>query len=248
MTRPFEDALREELMAAARRPPRRRLVPPLAAVAVVAFAAIVAATTLLSPDQAAADVEVTTADGRVTVRLNDTQNSPEDIEIATGDADLVVRVEGVPAGPSQIGRFVGEFATDADVTEVERLDVDGSTYMAFSVPEGWPGELTVYLGQRAAESEPYRVASDAYAVGEPLACSGTFGGPLAGVVDVLEGFEVSVQVFDEQQQPSAPLTLDDAMEAGYGDELVTGAVATSSTSLLVHVGRHTPMPAEVPEC
>jgi hypothetical protein len=249
MISPFEDRLRDELVRATTRRRERRTPMVLTGlvVAAVAVVAAVLSSAVLSTDPASADVEVTQENGRVIVRLTDLENSPDAVEAATERAGLDVSVEGVPTGPSHVGRFVGDFATDANAVDVEKLDADGVTYMAFSLPEGWPGALTIHLGQPAREGEAYRIASDAYAPGEPLACSDTLGKSLSTVVDLLDGLDVVVQAFDSQQQPSAPMSLEAAIDDGLGEEAITGATATSTATVLIDVGRVVP-PREYPRC
>lgn len=243
VTRPFEDALRDELMAATRRRPRRRARAGLAAVALV-VGGLVAASLATDSQPASADVEVTHEDGRVIVRLTDLENTAADVEAATDAEGLDVRVEAVAAGPSQVGRFVGDVSTDGDVRDVERFEVDGVTFTAFSIPEGWTGTLTLFLGRAAAPDEPYQSSADAFAIGEPLACSDALGAPLASIVQLLDGLDVAVLVFaDGQVLPQ--MTLSEAIETGHGNDPITGAAAVSSTKVVVDVGRS--VPPEAPE-
>lgn len=245
---PFERALRDELMAAARRPPRKRLPrTALAAIAAVAAITLVIGVSVTGdPTPAGADVEVTRADGRVIVRLTDQANRPEEIQAALEPEGLDIRVAGAPVGPSNVGRFVGQIATAADLVDLEHIRVDGVTFMGFSLPEGWDGTLTLLVGRPAAPGETYEAASNAFAPGEPLACTDTLGDPLRDVAARLDDYTVAV--LDYTRSGAAPrLDLAEALTHGLGDQSISGAVLVSADEVVVFVGRHAP-PAEAPEC
>lgn len=243
MTRSFEDRLRDELMAATARPRRRnsRIV-----VVSVASAALALTALMTSLDTAAADVEITHQDGRVVVRLTDFANTPEEIEAATEAAGLDIKVDAVPTGPSSVGRFVGQEATSADFENLERIDADGVTFVAFSLPEDWDGSLTLLLGRPAKAGEPYVAFTSAYAPGEPLACTGTLGRPLSELSPYVDGLDVSVQTFGDGR-PVDLVPLNARTLAELGAEAITGATALSSSSLIVDVGGLSPTGAN-PEC
>ncbi len=248
MTAPFEQALRDELMAAARRPPRRRAPrAALAAVAaVVALAVVIGSSLTRDPTPAGADVEVTHENGRVILRLTDLANTPEEIEAALDPEGFDIRVTAVPVGPSNVGRFVGQVATDADLVDLDFIRVDGVTYLGFSLPEQWDGSLTLLLGRRAGAGEGYATASNAFAPGEPLACSGALGDPLHEVAAHLDGYTITV--VDHRRVDAAPqLDLATALAQGLGSEPTTGAVRLSADLIVLSVGTHAP-PAEAPEC
>jgi hypothetical protein len=206
----------------------------MALVGLALMAAIVGGLLLRSPAPAAADVEITHDNGRVVVRLTDLEATPAEIEAAASTEGLDIHVEQVPSGPSHVGRFVGEEVTSGGFTDVEHLDMEGVTFVAFSLPEDWAGKLTLLLGRPARAGEGYVAFTDAYAVGEPLACSQTLGGPLSALSEHLDGFETSVQTFADGQ-PDQVIDLDEALESGLGDAIVSGATATSPTSVVVDV-------------
>jgi hypothetical protein len=211
----------------------------------LAVGGLLAVSLIADPRPANADVEITHRDGRVIVRLTDLANTVEDVEAATDAEGLDVRVEAVPAGPSQVGRFVGDVSTDGDGVDVERTEVDGVTFMAFSVPEDWDGTLTVFLGRPARPDEPYQSATDAFATGEPLGCSNTLGMPLGSVTELLDGFDVTVLRF-ENGRPLPQMPLLEAIETGHGTDLITGAAGISSSKVVIDVGRSIPPQAPAP--
>lgn len=232
MSRPFEDALRTELMRSIRNPSRRPRRLGIVAVAGIA-ALVIALTSLIDTDTARADVEITREHGRVEVLLTDLKTSAEDVRAALAEEGLSVIVRDAPVGPSNVGRFVGESTTPGDVRDVRRVSEVGVAFMGFSIPDDWDGTLTVLLGRPARDGEPYELFSDAYAPGEPLACSGTLGGRLSDATGALEGYEVSVRAEDESPLP--PTDLYTALRDGRGEEIMTSGFALSATELLITV-------------
>lgn len=246
MATDYESALRAELMAATRRPRRRRsVIVATGGIAVIILAVLLTTIGGPAPRPAAADVEVRHEAGRVIVRLTDRKNSPEEIERATDEAGLDVRVEAVPAGPSNAGRFVGELASKGGVGNVEKIETSDVSYMGFSLREDWTGRLTLQLGRHAEPDETYSTLSNAYAEGEPLACSGTLHEPLARVLPYVDGLNVRVLSFDGTEPRQLPL--DEALAQGLGAKPITRADALSPTELLIHVEGTLP-PPDVAEC
>jgi hypothetical protein len=234
----FEAALRDELQRAVRRPTPRRLGVLAAAVGAVAAGALAAAS-VLAPGSAAADVKITRENGRVTVLLTDRANDADAIEAALNAEGLDIRVTSAAAGPSNLGRFIAESASDGAPVALERIETEGATFMGFSIPEDWKGTLTVVVGRAAQVGEAYRTFSDAYAAGEPLACTGTLGQPLVQASAQLELYDVQVQVF-VNGSPEPPVSLAAALDAGYGGSLITGATAMSPETILVDVAERMP--------
>jgi len=118
--------------------------------------------------------------------------------------------------------------TTPDLTEddLDRIDhlVDTS-----ELREG----LQAALSQLSREA--YRAFSDAYAEGEPLACSGTLGRPLEQLAPHVEGLDVRVTPYEEGL-PRGQVPLDEALESSLAAEPVTGATALSASDLHVSVG------------
>lgn len=248
MTSPFERALRDELMTATRRPPRRRVARSgLAGVLAVAATALLIGSSLLGdPTPAGADVEVTHENGRVIVRLTDLANTPEAIEAALDPEGLDIHVASAPVGPSNVGRFVGQLTTDADIVDLDYIRVDGVTFMGFSLPEHWDGSLTLLLGRAAGPGEVYETSSNAFAPGEPLACTGALADPLTDVAARLVGYNVTVLDYTDPGV-TPQLELADALDQGLGDELTRGAVLVAADRVVLSIGSHAP-PTEAPEC
>jgi len=247
----FEAALRDELMAAARRPPRRRGEKVAVAAVLVAFVAgltWLAVGSISSSPPAAADIHVSHKDGRVIVRLTDFKNTPEQIERATDKAGLDVRVRRAPAGPSNLGRFVGYVASEGAEDLHRAVDANGTTFVAFSLPEHWPGRLTLELGSPANPGEVYRAFSDAFAKGEPLACSGALGQPLRSIAARLDHDGATVVRFSAGGRPGRTLTLDQALHQGLSTLPITSALAISSNQIQIDVGGPPPVKPEPATC
>ena len=186
------------------------------------------------PEPAAADVEVRQRNGRVIVTLTDRESSPEEIERATDKAGLDITVREQPAGPSNVGRFVG-YVESAGAVDQGFVRGDATTFATFSLPSDWPGRLTLSLGRPAAPGEAYRAFSDAYAEGEPLACSATLGRPLEQLAPHVEGLDVRVAAYTDGM-PSGQVPLDEALGTTLAAEPVTDATALSASDLIVSVG------------
>jgi hypothetical protein len=245
----FGAALRDELMDATRRPPPpdRRRAALLAAGAVAALVVALVVVAFAPFDRgsqpASAEVDVSHQGGQVRVRLLDRRTTPSEIERATAAAGLDVQVALVPVGPSKVGRFVS--AINEGGPEVEEQEVRGDSFLAFSVPEGNPGRLTLELGRAARDGERYGHGSDAFAPGEPLACLDLIGEPLTALRPHVRGLRVRV---------SAPLLgrpfvpFDEAVATGLGGEPISAVAAEAADALAVTVGAPPPPGAEPERC
>jgi hypothetical protein len=234
-TRDYEAALRAELMAAAGRSRLRRHRSRLA-VAAAGIAAVVVMGVLVtavdSPAPAAADVDVHRKGGRVVVTLTDRENTPEEIEAATDKAGLDIQVQAKPAGPSRVGRFIGYVESVGSVDQ-GFVQGDRTSFARFSLPIDWPGRLLLYLGREAEPGESYLSGSNAYAAGEPLACTKTLGQALERLAPLVKGFTVRIHPYDANLQPLDEVSLVEALDRGLGTETVTRVLAISSSELLV---------------
>jgi len=243
--RTFVDALGDELYAAAvrrsspravARRQRRRLLAPLgtaaAVVAVVAGSLLVVA----RPDTAQASLRVEIADGRLVVTLVDLVQRPEDIQEELAEAGLDVSVVAVPVGPSAVGRFVGEVATELPA-ELHITDGGRSTFSGFSLPLGWSGSLELYVGRTARTGESYAAASDAFAPGEPLACSEVSGRPATLVLALAEerGLTLSFLALLPGDAGWQPVSTNDVAAGPFADWVVVAATATSADHVLVRI-------------
>jgi hypothetical protein len=187
MSPDFVSELRAELVGAAhrlhhrrirRRRIARRAAIAAAVVAVVGLGAGLAATTYDSAP-AAAGVQVVTVDGRLVLTVEGVAVAPNAVESALHDHDIDADVVAVPVGPSLVGRFlVGSIEGDEHAVI---LDLHGGTFTGFSIPLDYGGHLVLDLGRPARPGEMYHRGSDAFADGEPLACSDLLGQPLTAV-------------------------------------------------------------------
>jgi hypothetical protein len=243
--RPFVDALGDELYAAAvrrtspravARRQRRRVLAPLgtaaAAVAVVAGTLIVVA----GPDTAQAAVQVEVADGRVVITLVDLEQRPEAIEAELAEAGLDVSIVAVPVGPSTVGRFVGDVATELP-PELHVTRGGRTAFSGFSLPLGWPGSLELHVGRAARDGEAYAAVSDAFAPGEPLACSEALGGPaqLALALAQERGLTASFLALLPGDAGWQRVDAQDVAAGPFGAWVVMAANATSADDVVVRI-------------
>ncbi len=240
MTSDFHSRFREELLTSISRRPRRRT--RLVAGSALVGAILAGAVTLLGPAPAEAGVLVTRDDGRVEVLLTDLESSADEVQRVIAEAGLNVQVEAAPVGPSNVGRFVGNTTTGSGLEDIEYVAGAGAAFMGFSIPDHWTGALDILIGRMAAGGESYTIFSDAYAPGEPLACSGTLGRALGAAVDRLEDFTVTVRGPAGAGPPGVPLA--DALRMEQAGWEISGAYAISEEALLVTVS---PTPVVVEE-
>lgn len=254
---PFVDQLREQLVAAAgreaaaRRARRRPHRLAAASVAAVAAAVLAAAVVVLlpQPGPAAAEVVIRVEGGAVEVTLLDLEHSPERIEAAVRAAGLDVSVRGVPVGPSRVGRFVGQESSGPLPPELARVDDAASGFRGFVLPEGWRGSLRLLIGEPASGDEPYIVFGDAFAPGEPLACSPLLGRPAAEVARSLAGEPLTVHFDAVEGITVTPLDPGEVVAAPWAPWLVVSADSLSRRSVVVRLappGSVAPPPH--PEC
>ncbi|MEO7573508.1 MAG: hypothetical protein ABIX10_13830 [Acidimicrobiales bacterium] len=195
---------------------------------------MVAALALFDPSPAAADVEITVENGRVEVLLTDLTSTPEDVGQAFTDAGLDARIEGLPAGPSNVGRFVQVRIEGGDLQPIERIEEGKTAFMGFSLPEDWNGTLVISLGRPTNNAEPYAVASDAFATGEPLHCGDVLARTIGESVDRLDGLSVRVQPLNEGSLVP-PIPLDALDLAKYGAWYVISGSALSQDEVLLQL-------------
>ncbi|MFN7148848.1 MAG: hypothetical protein ACK4V6_05140 [Microthrixaceae bacterium] len=233
----FLEQLREEVGAAAARgvtPTRRRgQLPALLAAAAVVLVVAVAGFVALSPDPAAAGVEVLRDDRGVLIRLTGTGASPEAIERAAAAEGFALSVDEVPVGPSNVARFVS--ATGSELPElpelVELVDADGtSTAAGIRIPFEFDGEVALSVGRAAEEGEEWAVASDATQPGELLECEPVRDMTLERAVELADDSAGSVRIILRTTgQEIAPSDV-----ASYPDATVDRIVSPSPDVLWIY--------------
>jgi hypothetical protein len=231
--------LREELVSAAwrarARHRRRRIALGAAVATAAASVAVVTVLAVGSSDPVAAGVEVEVVNGRIVVELTDVETRPDVVEAALRDVGLDASVTAYPVGPSHVGRFV---LAVTDLPGGLRREEDGPSFAGFSAPVGLRDHLELGLG-RPANGEEYFLASDAYAPGEPLSCSGVYGQPvdhLVAFASERDGLDVTLQPFDAGGPSSLPLSLDAAAaDPSVADLVVTDAIATAADRVTVYL-------------
>jgi hypothetical protein len=190
--------LREELVSAAwrarQRRRRRRVLLTSAGAAAAVLVAVVLTLAAGSDEPVAAGVEVEVVDGRITVEVTAVETRPEVVEAALRDVGLDATVTAHPVGPSNTGRFLIGASNLPGGVEIN--GASGGAFAAFSAPAGMESHLELALG-RPARGQRYVLASDAYAPGEPLSCSGLYGEPVAALIAFAEDhpeLDITVQI------------------------------------------------------
>jgi hypothetical protein len=151
---------------------RRRQVRYRLAAAAAAVVIIAAGLVLVDPGKpAAAGVSVEHRNGEVIVQLTDIEYRPRVIEGAAAAAGLDVDVTDVPTGSSLVGKFV-RYKHGANLSDLQRINLDGVAFTGFVLPEGWKGKLALDVGRPAKRNEVYGVFTNAASEGEALACTG----------------------------------------------------------------------------
>jgi len=172
---PFLDRLGAQLETATARRPDRRPVLLRAGGALAVAAAIVVAVVAWgtwNSEPVSAGVDVTRSGGRVVLRVTGKAPPASVIERVARRNGLSIDVIAAPVGPSEVGKMFIEgvddsaearFGTDAEVSTQNGFDV-------VSFPLNWTGHLNLFIGRPARAGELYRRGSNAFALGEPLAC------------------------------------------------------------------------------
>ena len=230
--------LREELVQAAwraqRRHRRRRVTIGAVAAVAAASIALIAVIALDSSEPAAAGVEVEIVDGRINVLLTNLETRPAVVEAALRDVGLDATVTSLPVGPSRVGRFVADVARLPDAVTI--TEADGEDFLGFSAPNGLGDHLELVLGRPAA-GEPYALASDAYAPGEPLSCSDLYGDPFAALVafaDDHPDLRIDVQAFGDAGPAGPPVPVD-AADPSSNDLRIADAISPAADTVTVYL-------------
>lgn len=248
--RPFVEALGDELYAAAVRQTspagrarrrRRRLLVPAGAITIGATFIAGILLMVARPNTAQADVRIERADGRVTVTLVDLEHRPRHIEQRVRAAGLDVSVTDVPVGPSEVGRFVGNVTTDLP-RELRVIEGGPATFAGFSIPARWSGSLELQVGRPARAGEPYAAFSNAFARGEPLACTPLIGRPAAQSLAVLAARHLwgSFLAISTDPGDTRPVAVDDLRSSGLDDWVIVAADATSASHVLIRIQAEPP--------
>lgn len=237
----FADTLRGELVDAARRnrtpvatTRRRRWAASAVAVALAATIAVLVVAAVAPAPTADAAVRIETVRGRVVVTLTDLEAGAAAVEHRLRRAGLAVDVESVPVGPSKVGRFLGERGSVPPELAIVRPG-DDATFVGFSVPVGWRGHVVLDIGRRARPGEPYGAFSDAYARGEPLACSGAYGRRATDVTDVARrrGLDLVFQPIRADDVAAPPVPGAAIARSPHAKWIASDAVAVSARRVVV---------------
>jgi hypothetical protein len=242
-------ALRDELVRAAVRQHRRRAARPriAAAVGAIALATVGGLLAVARPSPALADVRVERTGGRVVVTLVDLEHDAHRIEARLRAAGLDVSVTAVPAGPSQVGRFVGDEPSGEVPGEVRTVGAGRTTFAGFSLPVGWRGSLDLHVGRPARGDEPYAAFADALAPGEPLGCRPLVGRTAGEVAELLAATQLDVAFAAADGAATGLLSPAALAGSGRAGWVVVGADATSRHRVVIRI-REGANPVRSPAC
>jgi hypothetical protein len=236
---PYQAALRDALVRAApaaRARARRRAIRQRVGFALV-FALVVVAsivTVALPDDRVDARIDVQARDGRTYARLLDLESRPDEIVAALRNAGVNATVALVPVGPSNVGRFVGSVSSGPGAFKT----TEGNThsYKAFSLDQGYTGELVLQLGRLAADGEQWRSASNAMAKDEALSCRDIYGLTPVEATQALERARVSLRWIDARSGRN--LEGGEEMRAPYANWKVIDALSFSLNEAVVRLTEH----------
>ncbi len=236
MTSPFHAAFREELLEVARRDQRRRR-RRIGALVAAFVAAVAGLGSTFLPTPAGAGVDIELVGGELEVRLEGDDVDAEEIVDSLREHGVDASVEEVPAGPSNVGRFVSIVATAS--LEPGRLELFGEAFGGFDgFRVRWErgDELALHVGRVAEDGETYGASTHAFAPKEPLYCSGILGRRVAEVVDdpVLDGLQVAVQWLGADGRASS-LPLADVPSSPVADWFVVEGIGGSSREVRLQV-------------
>lgn len=236
---PYQAALRDALVRAApvaRARARRRAVRRRAAFALLFALAVVASilTVALPDDRADARIDVETRDGRIYARLLDLESRPDEIVAALRNAGVHATVALMPVGPSNVGRFVGSVSSGPGAFKTS----DGNTYSykAFSLDQGYPGELVLQLGRPATEGEAWKAPSNAMAKDEALSCLDIYGLTSTEATQALAGVRTSLRWVDARSGRN--LDTGEELREPYANWKVIDALSFSRSEAVIRLTEH----------
>jgi hypothetical protein len=120
----------------------------------------------------------------IVARIVDPEATKQELEAAFAERGLDFRVILVPASPSIVGTIGAMYAEGVQGGDVEILHEEGACFtpgggdkcpVGLKIVNDFDGRLNIEIGRRAAPGEPYAMATEAFAPGEALHCSGVRG-------------------------------------------------------------------------
>jgi len=161
----------------------------------------------------AGSVQITSANGQVRIAIIDPNAPVSEIEAHIRAARIPVSERSGITGPSRVGKFLG-------ITG----DAGGSSY---TVQVRFGDGVEVVVGTAATLGEPYEFFTDAFAVGEPLAC---LGGSGADAASIAARVKTGVQIEWRDNKTARRLQVSELANRN-----VESASAISSNSVIISV-------------
>jgi hypothetical protein len=139
----------------------------------------------------------------IVARIADPEATKQELEDAFAERGLDVRVILEPASPSIVGT-IGAMSGEGDIQggDVEIVHEEGACFtqgggdqcpVGLKIINDFGGRLTIWIGRRAAPGEPYtNMATEAFAPGEVLHCSGVRGKTVREAMPSLADRDVKV--------------------------------------------------------
>ena len=136
----------------------------------------------------------------IVARIVDPAATRQELEAAFAQHGLDVRAILVPASPSLVGTVGAMYPEGASATSnVELLYEQGVCFtqgggfqcpVGLKIPTDFVGQVTIEIGRTARSGETYEIATDAFAPGEILHCTGVRGKTVSEALPVLASREV----------------------------------------------------------
>jgi hypothetical protein len=120
----------------------------------------------------------------IVARIVDPEATKQELEDAFAERGLDVRVVLVPASPGIVGTIGAMYAEGVQGGDVEIRHEEGACFtpgggdqcpVGLKIVNDFDGRLNIEIGRPAAPGEPYAMATEAFAPGEVLHCSGVRG-------------------------------------------------------------------------
>ena len=236
---PYLDRLRRELVSAhpvARRARVRRQRMTAFGVVVAVLAVALAAMATFQSTPASAAVVVTHEGQMIVVRITTERAKVSEVVDALRATNVDAQVVPLATGPSGVGRFLGYHSTQSGNQAGVLQNPVGSGFKEVRFPAASSGTAVLSIGRAAELDETYRAVTDAFQVGEPLACLALQGSPVEDLIKVVAVRQLSATWVDPNHQNLAVPPLG----------VYVGEVnATSATGIRVHLTA-TPAPAPLP--
>jgi hypothetical protein len=186
------------------------LAPTLGIViAIVIGAGVLVTRSAVAPEMAAGAVKFrTTASGDVVATVTDPFAAASELQQAFADRGFDIKLNLVPVSPSLVGTvvYVSDDGGRSAIQPLQKghcLNGGGGCMIGVRIPATFSGTGYITLGRPARAGETYESQASAFAVGEPLHCSGVLGSRVSSALPVLEKARLAVEWRELTTQTSA---------------------------------------------